>query len=106
MNEKIKARYQARADIIKAMGHPTRLFIVDTLAQKSHCVAELTDLVGADMSTVSKHLTVLKSVGIIDDEKRGAHVYYSLKTPCVLNFFGCVEKVLKSSAAKRLQVIE
>jgi len=106
MNQKIKARYQARADIIKAMGHPTRLFIVDTLAQKSHCVAELTDLVGADMSTVSKHLTVLKSVGIIDDEKRGAHVYYSLKTPCVLNFFGCVEKVLKSSAAKRLQVIE
>ena len=106
MNEKIKARYQARADIIKAMGHPTRLFIVDTLAQKSHCVAELTELVGADMSTVSKHLTVLKSVGIINDEKRGAHVYYSLKTPCVLNFFGCVEKVLKSSAAQTLQVIE
>ncbi len=106
MNAKVRAKYEARAAIIKAMAHPTRLYIVDALAQKSHCVAELTDMVGADMSTVSKHLTVLKSVGIIVDEKRGAHVYYSLKTPCVLNFFGCVEKVLKSTAAQTLQVIE
>jgi DNA-binding transcriptional ArsR family regulator len=106
MNAKTKAKYEARAAIIKAMGHPTRLYIVDMLARKSHCVAELTDMIGADMSTVSKHLTVLKSVGIIDDEKRGAHVYYSLITPCVLNFFGCVEKVLKSTATQTLRAIE
>jgi DNA-binding transcriptional ArsR family regulator len=106
MDAKIKAGYEARAAIIKAMGHPTRLYIVDLLAQKSLCVAELTDLIGADMSTVSKHLSVLKAAGIIDDDKRGAHVYYSLKTPCVMNFFGCVEKVLKSSAVQQLRVIE
>jgi DNA-binding transcriptional ArsR family regulator len=106
MDARIKAKYEARAAIIKAMAHPTRLYIVDMLAQKSRCVAELTEMVGADMSTVSKHLTVLKTAGIIDDEKRGAHVLYSLKTPCVLNFFGCVEKVLKSSAVQKLQAIE
>ena len=106
MNERKRALYEARAKIIKAMAHPTRLFIVDTLSQKSHCVAELTEQIGADMSTVSKHLAALKNVGIIEGEKRGAHIFYSLKTPCVMNFFGCVESVLKSTATQQLKLIK
>ncbi len=106
MNEKKRALYEARAKIIKAMAHPTRLFIVDALSHKSHCVAELTEQIGADMSTVSKHLTALKNVGIIEGEKRGAHIFYSLKTPCVMNFFGCVESVLKSTAIQQLKLVK
>lgn len=106
MNSKTKARYQARADVLKAMAHPTRLFIVETLAQKSHCVAELTDLIGDDMSTVSKHLSVLKGVGIISGEKSGVQVYYSLCMPCVMNFFGCIETVLKESARNHLWLVQ
>jgi ArsR family transcriptional regulator len=89
---------------MKAMSHPTRLFILDELSRGERPVVELTEMVGADMSTVSKHLSVLKSVGIIRDEKRGAHVYYSLQTPCVLNFFGCVENVITSTARKQLKL--
>ncbi len=48
------------------------------------------------MSTISKHLSVLKTAGVIADEKRGNQVFYSLRVPCVINFFGCVESVLKS----------
>ncbi len=106
MNEKQKALYEARAKIIKAMAHPTRLFIVDAVSKKSQCVAELTEQIGADMSTVSKHLTILKNVGIIEDEKRGSHIYYKLKTPCVMSFFGCVESVLKSTAVQQLKLVK
>jgi len=105
MDDKTRAKYEARATIIKAMAHPTRLFIVDTLSQGSCCVAELTEKVGADMSTVSKHLTILKTAGIVEDEKRGAHVYYRLRMPCVMNFFGCVEIVLKSTASDQLKLL-
>ena len=100
MDEKSRAKYSARAKIIKAMAHPTRLFIVDELSKGEHCVCELTEMVGADMSTVSKHLTILKNAGILSDEKRGAQVYYSLGTPCVLNFFSCVESVAKEHAKR------
>jgi len=105
MADKTRAKYEARAAIIKAMAHPTRLFIVDTLSQDSCCVAELTEKVGADMSTVSRHLTILKGAGIVDDEKRGAHVYYRLRMPCVMNFFGCVETVLRSTASDQLKLL-
>jgi ArsR family transcriptional regulator len=90
-----KAKYGQRAEIIKAMAHATRLYIVDVLSDGERCVNELTDLVGADMSTVSRHLSVLRSVGIVAAEKRGSHIYYSLSVPCVLRFFECVEAVLE-----------
>jgi DNA-binding transcriptional ArsR family regulator len=98
MSDKTKRTFEARATVIKALAHPTRLLIVDELAHCERCVCELRELVGDDMSTVSKHLSVLRQAGIVQDEKRGLQVWYSLKVPCILNFFGCVEKVLEANA--------
>lgn len=104
MEPREKARYEARAAVIKAMGHPTRLFIVEELSRGERCVCELTEMVGVDVSTVSKHLSVLKNVGIVQDEKRGSQVFYSLQVPCVLNFFSCVESVLESRAREQAEL--
>ncbi len=92
-----RINYEERARIIKALAHPSRLLIIDELAKNEHCVAELTEKIKADISTVSKHLTVLKDCGIIEADKRGLWVYYRLRVPCITNFFGCVEEVLKQS---------
>lgn len=80
-----------RAAIFKALGHPTRLFIVEELGKTEKCVCELTEMIGADISTVSRHLSVLRNAGIVNDEKRGLQVFYSLKTPCILDFFSCIQ---------------
>ena len=48
-------------------------------------------------STISKHLSVLKQTGIVEDDKRGKQVYYKLKVPCVMNFMHCVEAVIASN---------
>jgi len=106
MNAATRARYRARARIIKAMAHPTRLFIVEELSRKDRCVCELREMVGGDISTVSKHLAVLRNAGIVEDERRGLQVYYHLKCPCVLQFFRCVEAVLRAEAKARLAVVE
>jgi DNA-binding transcriptional ArsR family regulator len=98
-----KQRFEARARIIKALAHPTRLFIVDELAKTEKCVNDLTKMIGSDISTVSKHLSILKQVGIVSDEKRGLKVWYSLKVPCILNFFGCIEEVLKANIKQARQ---
>ncbi|MEA2108579.1 MAG: metalloregulator ArsR/SmtB family transcription factor [Pseudomonadota bacterium] len=80
-----------RATVFKALGHPTRLFIAEELGKGERCVCELTEMVGADTSTVSRHLSVLRNAGIVKDEKRGLQVFYSLKTPCILDFSNCVQ---------------
>lgn len=109
-----KEKYEARAKIIKALAHPTRLFIVDELSGGAgccdagpgpeRCVCELTEKIGADISTVSKHLSILKNAGIVTDEKRGLQVFYRLNIPCVLKFFGCVEEVIRTAAEKQLEI--
>ena len=104
MDDRTRARYEARARVIKAMAHPTRLFIVDELSRGERCVCELQAMIGADMSTVSKHLAVLKTAGIIGDQRRGAQVFYSLRVPCVLDFFGCVESVLRANAQRTFEL--
>jgi ArsR family transcriptional regulator, arsenate/arsenite/antimonite-responsive transcriptional repressor len=95
-------KYEARAEIIKAMAHPTRLLIIDELANNERCVGELTDMVGADKSTVSKHLLVLKNAGLIEDEKRAQMVYYTLKCSCIPKFISCIESVLKERAENQM----
>ena len=97
MTAKTEARLKAQAKVLKALAHPTRLLLVEELARKSRCVCELTKVAGLDISTVSKHLSLLRNAGIVDDDKRGQQVFYSLKTPCVLNFFQCVESVQNCS---------
>ena len=86
-------RFKAQAAVLKALAHPARLLMVDELSRGERCVCELAELVGARMPTVSKHLSLLKHAGIVDDEKRGAQVFYRLQTPCVMNFFRCVSDV-------------
>ncbi|MHB1036557.1 MAG: ArsR/SmtB family transcription factor [Pirellulales bacterium] len=105
MDAKTLAKFELRARIVKAMAHPTRLFMVEELSRGERCVCELTEMVGADISTVSKHLGILKNVGIVEDDKRGSQVYYRLRVPCILNFFGCVESVLRSNAEEHVQAV-
>ena len=106
MDKKTQEKYNLKADIIKALAHPTRLFIVDQLAKKEKCVCELKDMIGADSSTVSKHLALLKQAGLVEDDKRGTQVFYSLRVPCVLNFISCVQEVVKANFDKHKSLFE
>jgi len=105
MNEATRNHYQARADILSALGHSSRLYIIDQLANGERCVSELSEMVGSDMSTVSKHLTILRTAGLVHSEKRGNSVYYSLAIPCVLNFFQCIQNVLIERAEAAGQAV-
>mgnify|MGYP001813252705 FL=1 len=86
---------EERAKVMKALAHPSRLFIVDELSRGERCVCELTEMIGADVSTVSKHLALLKQAGVVISERRGQQIFYRLRVPCILNFFGYVEAVIE-----------
>ena len=97
MNELEKRQYEELARISKALAHATRLYIVHKLDEQEYCVKDLTQMIGADISTVSKHLTILKNAGIITDEKRGNCVYYTLQCRCVLSMFSCLSDVITTN---------
>jgi ArsR family transcriptional regulator len=99
------ARLDAKVKVLKALAHPARLMMVEELERGERCVCELQAMVGLDISTVSKHLSLLKNAGVVADEKQGVKVFYRLTLPCFNRFMGCVEEVLEQSARRSLAAL-
>lgn len=89
----VSAEIRAHAQIFKALGHPARLQIVTLLADGERCVCDLTERIGLDISTISKHLSVLVGAGVLVNERRANKIFYRLRTPCVLKVFACLNDV-------------
>lgn len=100
-----KALYEARAKIARALAHPTRLLLLDALRQQDLCVCEMTELVGSDQSTVSKHLAILKEAGLVEVAKKGSMSVFSVKCQCLDGFFGCIEAVLEQNLKAQQELV-
>ena len=86
---------KVRAEILKALAHPVRVLIVETLSRGDRCVCELNELADIDQSNISRHLAILKKAGIVIDRRDGMRVFYHLRTPCILNALKCAVGVMK-----------
>jgi DNA-binding transcriptional ArsR family regulator len=86
--------YEAQSKVMKALAHPSRLLIVHALMDHELCVCELRELLPHNLSTVSRHLSVLKNAGLLSEEKRGLYVYYKLTCPCINHFLSCVGQIV------------
>ena len=84
-------RLKLSVEILKALGHPVRLQIVQMLEQGELCVLVFQEYFQLDFSTISRHLLKLTHAGILDFEKRGKFVYYRLKCPCILGIIECLQ---------------
>jgi ArsR family transcriptional regulator, arsenate/arsenite/antimonite-responsive transcriptional repressor len=66
------------ADALKALGDPTRLKIIALLQNRDCCVCELVPIFGISQPAVSKHMSRLKSSGLVKETRKGMWVFYSL----------------------------
>ena len=92
---------EEQAKIFKALGHPSRLLMAEALSHGPMCVCDLQKLVGADISTVSRHLSILKGADVVSDEKKGQNVFYSLKLTCLGQFLTYTAATLDKQAQAR-----
>ena len=106
MKNNEKVLIQAKADFLKALAHPTRLWMVEKLAQGERCVCTFTEEISSDFSTISKHLLVLKQAGIVEDRKQGKQVFYTLKVPCILNFMNCIDNIIKEKFQDQINLFK
>ena len=104
--ERRKRYIAAQARIFKALGHPSRLLMVDGLREGEKCVCELQALVGDDMSTISKHLAVLREAGVVSAEKRGTSIYYRLTLCCLDTFLQCTGELVERRALSQMEMLD
>ena len=96
---------EARAAVFKALGHPTRLQIATELKSGARSVTELTAVVGADTSTVSKHLSVLRDAGIVIGAKAGTTINYRLACDCLGGMLNSAESVIRKRADRQMRAL-
>jgi DNA-binding transcriptional ArsR family regulator len=92
---------QARARVMKALGHSARLQILDLLDQGDLCLCELHPLFKMRQPTLSRHIAVLKQAGIITERRAGPRLILHLATPCILRSFDCAMEVVQHEHARR-----
>ena len=97
--------FEKQAELAKALAHPLRIAIVDFLRDGEQCVCEIAQHIDSERSNVSRHLAVMIGAGILGCRKEGLNVFYSLKTPCVLDFFACTTRVLKQQAKENKRLL-
>ena len=87
--------FEKQAEIAKAIAHPLRIAVVNFLKDGEQCVCDIAEHVGSERSNVSRHLSVMSNAGLLEYRKEGLKVIYKLRTPCILEFFSCMSRVLK-----------
>ncbi len=95
-----RAKNQLRADILKALANLTRVCIIEHLQDSSYNVSNLSEKLGESSSITSRHLSVLKSAGLIEDEKNGTAVIYSLASDGIPDILNSVDEVIKRNYEK------
>jgi ArsR family transcriptional regulator, arsenate/arsenite/antimonite-responsive transcriptional repressor len=104
MGEKNSRRYALQAYIFKALAHPVRIHMLEKLRDRPWCVCELAAELSVEKSVASKHLSLLRSVGLIEDSKRGTLVEYRLVAPCILEMSACAETAILANLRRRLEI--
>lgn len=98
-------RYELQAEVMQGLAHPVRLAIVDLLRAGEVCVCDIATAVNAERSNVSRHLAVMFRAGIVRARKHGLKVFYSLRTPCILDFMSCATRTLEHDLEERRRVL-
>ncbi len=95
---------ETRADFFKALGHPTRLRIIEFLREGEKCVCEIVPALQQEQSNVSRHLAILKKEGILTSEKRGLKVIYSCKNKDIFKIIDLSKNVLSTYWNKKINL--
>jgi ArsR family transcriptional regulator len=79
------------AELFKALGHPTRVKILEYLSEGEKCVKDIWQELGIPQPTVSQHINILREAGIISFRKEGVKTCYRIEMPIVVK----IMKLLK-----------
>ena len=101
-----KIIYELHANVCKALGHPTRIEIIDTLQNKEMSFGELLKKIGGAKSNLSQHLSSMTSKGILFQRKEGLRVYYKLSSKKVSTACQIMREVLMENLKKQNEILK
>ena len=97
---------ELRTDVLKALGQPTRMKIVDFLRDGERCVCEIFPAIGEEQSNTSRHLNMLLAAGVLSRRKDGLKIYYTIKHPEILEIVDLATRVMTQEITGRHRLLK
>ncbi|SPM40059.1 DNA-binding transcriptional regulator, ArsR family, partial [Mycobacterium numidiamassiliense] len=101
-----KPLYKVKAELFKTLGHPARIRILELLVTGDKSVAELLPEVGVESSNLSQQLGILRRAGVVDAQRDGNTMIYSIASPDIAELMMVARKVLTGVLRDRVAVLE
>jgi DNA-binding transcriptional ArsR family regulator len=98
--------FKIKADFLRALAHPSRLKIIEFLKKGEASVGQMVKALGVEQSSLSKHLSVLKQVGILQSRQEKVTVYYSIREKEIFRFLRPVAEILRRRLKEGQDLLE
>jgi len=95
-----------RADILKTLGQPTRLKIIEFLRGGERCVCEIFPAIGEEQSNTSRHLNLMVSAGLLSRRKEGVKIFYAVKHPEILEIVDLAQQIMTQEITGRHRLLK
>ncbi len=95
-----------KADVFQALGHPTRIAIIEMLGHRELSAGDLIEELGMEQANVSQHLAVLRSRQLVMNRKSGNQVFYSVRDPILLEVLALMRKYFQKHLTEALAILE
>lgn len=94
-----------KAEILKALGHPTRVAILEILRRGEECVCRISPQLDGTQPNTSRHLAVLKKAGILDSRQEGTMTFYWVVDTRVYEILELAGEMVRREERARLRQV-
>jgi ArsR family transcriptional regulator len=98
--------FDLQAELCTAMGHPVRVQIVHLLRSGPKRVSAIAEDLNISQATISRHLSVLRNVGILSSQRQGTDMIYQISNPKITEICESMRKVLSERESQRSEILQ
>jgi len=96
--------FETQARLCQTLGQTVRLKIINLLKEGPECVTGIAEKIDEKQPTVSRHLLVLRSAGVLSRQRRGAEVYYEITSPKIVAVCEMMREILAEQESHHLEI--
>lgn len=98
--------YCLHSEICKTLANAKRQMILGALRDRELSVSQLVNETGIPQSNISQHLALLRANGIVHTRREGAHVFYAIANPKIIQAFDLITEVMQEAQGERSRTVQ